>query len=388
MALVQNSYYHSIHSTLFEYANYLYEPAAYSAESFVRVISPLKEGNGFQPTIVKEVAYRVFLVASLVITIPVGLVTATVGCAVHAIGMLLQGRPYSVYKSVAPIKQHDTLSIAQLNICGLYLSRVFGGVINPHKRIDAIAQEILQKDADVICLSEVHLPLLSKRLIVQLKEKYPYFLYNILPSCTRVGSGLFVASRYPIKDIKVSSFTDRAGLSSCINKGYVAFSVFNTTTQEVFARIVSTHLQPGTSEAERSARKANFQQIREEVFQTHDFKKTPLILAGDLNLESGEYSQILQRDFFNPIWWDEVHTSTNELIQKVWNPDLEVWNKSFDYTLLYYPGLKEEEQPSYLQGKGAEFQQIDTQKRDNLEESLSDHTMQRTTFFLHKKIYD
>ncbi len=197
--------------------------------------------------------------------------------------------------------QDSRVSILNWNVCFFNhnLSMLFGGVLPWKDRIGSVAQQLQNTQVDVICLQEVFSLEAGLALYNLLKKNYAHFYLNIGPklcgfdpSALGIPSGLFVASKYPLKDPHFQAFNHQ---ETPKNRGYGFFTIDLMDRGDVVARIASTHLQPGQTEEDKNYRKAQINAILTNL-RTKDILGIPCFLCGDLNLERGgeEYKKLVQ----------------------------------------------------------------------------------------------
>lgn len=155
------------------------------------------------------------------------------------------------------------------------------------ERLEEIASEILEGDADVTCLQEAFDPLFSEALVDRVKEKYPYAIANVGPG-VGVSSGNLVLSKYPIKRAEYEEFADHGGAEKTCRKGPLIVTV---DKEGHCVNIIATHLNGGAPIDRKyphgggSCRRAQVDQVRR--FAEFYFEKSPYptFLAADTNME-------------------------------------------------------------------------------------------------------
>lgn len=157
------------------------------------------------------------------------------------------------------------------NVCALFggLPIPFGGVAPVEERMQDIAQNILDTQADLVCLQEVSPPA-AQLLYRELKGEYRHFYTRIDPDpLLTLDSGLFVASKMPLTNPTVTPLT-RLGM---LHRALFSFEIGEDT-------FGVTHLEAGLGEASFAIREQQLVEI---------LKKSPRFLLGDMNekLSSG-----------------------------------------------------------------------------------------------------
>jgi endonuclease/exonuclease/phosphatase family metal-dependent hydrolase len=145
------------------------------------------------------------------------------------------------------------------------------------KRVDGIAQKILGSNADVVCLQEVLDAELAEQMKQKLQAKYKHIYYHIGGSSYRLGSGLFVASQFPIGNFAFTPFaTEGIGQFKMHYKGFVSGTIQGADKKLSF---IATHTCAGSPEASKNVREKQIQQI--QAFA----KKKMSICIGDFNVD-------------------------------------------------------------------------------------------------------
>ncbi len=264
--------------------------------------------------------------------------------------------PYDYKKGKAypkTINEDKGLTLLNWNVCFLpgKLPILFGGVLPWSLRIEKVTSRIEQLDPDIVCLQEVFEEKSALLLYEGLKERYTHFYlsigprnFGLSPSSLGLGSGLFVASKYPISNPSYHPFTD--------SQDYMKRGVFSFTLKEnnqYIAHIYTSHLAAFNTGPSPSYRKKQLEQILGLIKEKNT--DCPVLLCGDLNipynsLEPAEH--LLKEHFINPynkchqipclenrtaldltpIWWP-AHFNP-----RLFNPSPEI----LDYSLLFKSG--------------------------------------------------
>lgn len=280
--------------TAFWAATYLTDPICKSHEYFRRVqivdaLHPLEWK-------VTRLARQFFLSVFLVGFATLGVFTAPPGTALRALGVHLQDRPFLFEKGDAPEKTlppERSFTLLSWNVCcvagGYPISD--GGVVPWADRIDALAQKIIQTNADLNCLYEVFDVKSALKLSDKLKEAgYSHFYFNIGPKAVGASSGIFVASKYGLTNPEFTPFPQEMliGRTKHASKGIFSFDL--ESQGSAFARVVATHLQHSEEPAyptpdEIAARASQMEML---IKQTEAVKDRCLLALGDLNLDDAE----------------------------------------------------------------------------------------------------
>ncbi|HEY2810421.1 MAG TPA: endonuclease/exonuclease/phosphatase family protein [Rhabdochlamydiaceae bacterium] len=210
------------------------------------------------------------------------------------------------------------------------LSYLYGGVSPWPDRIYQIVTKIFATNADVVALQEVWDPKVMAALVEGLKTEYSYFVYDagnlfgtLDPAEMGFSSGLFVASRLPLKNVSFTPFARCIPAKGGAKRGAIKAEVPLNGKTWTF---VVTHMQHG-SEMGVEIRKEQLA-LCTELLRTSERG----FLMGDLNInafskefETGGLSALYsipyvrgqsavteanatQTDYFN----DLVHVSSSE----------------------------------------------------------------------------
>lgn len=277
--------------------SYLMEPAWWCTEQYYRIFSlhlPKEQIENFSV----EVIYRVGL---SLITIP-ATVVAIIAAGGAAISSCFEKAPPFIHEiSLAPEISPKTFRVFQANICGMsgLLPLLFGGVQPIRWRVDQLAKKIIQSGANIVCLQEAHDPLSIGRLANQLGKAYAHVIYQVdEPSeLSRLGSGILFASQIKINSVHFHRFKASSGDQKSVNKGFMVCDLENQL------RLITTHLQPGSTETDLEIRDAQMEEILPYV-------NAMTLLAGDFNDERsrGKVADL----FYDPIQ-ASVETCTEAL---------------------------------------------------------------------------
>lgn len=194
------------------------------------------------------------------------------------------------------------ITILNWNICCFNegISMFFGGVLPWQYRISRIAHTLQNSHADIICLQEVFSPEANQELYEKLKKNYAHFYMNIGPKVygfdkesIGIPSGLFVASKYPLKNPHFYSYNAQQTPKI---RGYGFFSAEIKNQDTTMARIITTHLQPDSNAQDLEFRHAQLQAILSSITD-----KTPTFICGDFNIERNgeEFNKELKTHFEN-----------------------------------------------------------------------------------------
>jgi endonuclease/exonuclease/phosphatase family metal-dependent hydrolase len=182
-----------------------------------------------------------------------------------------------------------------------------------------------------------------------------------------IPSGLFFASKYPINNPVFQPYNFQ---ETPKNRAYGFFSAEIMDHETPIAKIITTHLQPNSTEEDLQYRHGQIQAI---VKKSHNM--IPTFVCGDLNIEkdSVEYKKELEPYFID--YYHDSNWTCCELRDFWWkaNQNINQFQK-FESPL--------ETIDYFLQMKSSRFSPLEVETRifpvnflDNPQDSLSDHQM-------------
>jgi len=111
-------------------------------------------------------------------------------------------------------------------------------------------------DIDVLCLQQVWERYWASNLIAQLKMKYAHFIYDVGDfslgsNFCLFGSGLFVASKYPVEAADFQTFHCRTGYARLFSYGVLCLKLRISSSDVAY--VANVHLQQGVSSSDTIA---------------------------------------------------------------------------------------------------------------------------------------
>lgn len=262
-------------------ASILTTPICWASSMALRLISPMNQLGeyDFCTTTVKECALRVIYALSLLPLFIVGFVLLMPSIVVRRIAIIIQKNGFSYASGNAKEKLFTgTVAAFSWNICGMPagLSRPFGGMVEWSKRIDKITDKILTSRADIVCLQEVLDTSLCEQLKKRLLRKYKHIYYHIGCSSYRLGSGIFIASKFRIENFTYTPFKTLGKKFRMHHKGFVSgtFQSAENTLQ-----FIATHTCAGPPQVSANVRNRQIRQMLEFS------KNKSTIYIGDFNID-------------------------------------------------------------------------------------------------------
>lgn len=213
----------------------------------------------------------------------------------------LSGTPITT----APKKR---LTVLSWNVCFLPppISLIFGGMVSWKERKERLVDFLKKNDPDIICLQEVFDLEAAEFIYKSLKDSYLEFYTNIGPKnfglhphSIGLNSGLFIASKYPLKNLHFEKFTNN--IRPVIERGFFSYTVMHGNQ---CYRIINTHLEASLLAAmpapvEEECRNNQLAQILEWIDRE---PQRVTMLVGDLNICQGSKEKaelLLQSAFHN-----------------------------------------------------------------------------------------
>ncbi|MBS0625669.1 MAG: hypothetical protein JSS32_06430 [Verrucomicrobia bacterium] len=284
--------------SLFRAASYLTDPICKAHELYrrVQIIDKLDAKATQISRLIQKIAFCAGIVGAFVLA----LITSLPGMLLRGLAAQIQQTSYTHFQfgPGKPIPE-EGFTLLSWNICctGGGYSISDGGVVPWADRIDAIADQILEADADVNCIYETFDFHSAYYLMMRLREKgYVDFYFNIGPQAVGVTSGIFVASKCKLDNVEFDRFPKDSlvGRTKAAAKGVFSFDLGDA------ARIFTTHLQhseepqfPTPDEV-----KARKQQMEIIVKKVDQIKDRCVVVTGDLNLDDDEYQASFWKDRF------------------------------------------------------------------------------------------
>lgn len=202
-------------------------------------------------------------------------------------------------KEEKTLPDDSKITLVSWNVCLFEsnISMLFGGVLPWENRIERIMNKIQDLDPDILCLQEVFSSKAGLAIVENLKSKYAHFYYSMGPNpigfsvdTLGIPGGLFVASKYPLKNENFTSFTKE---QTPLYRTYGFFTANIYNKDKPIAHLVTTHLQPGYEEKDKEYRALQSKAILSNLQDI----KIPTLLCGDLNIAKGSFEA---QEIFKP----------------------------------------------------------------------------------------
>jgi mRNA deadenylase 3'-5' endonuclease subunit Ccr4 len=294
---IKKDFFNNLSFYIFKLASNFTEPICTSHEYYRRIYL-VNHHNPNSYKLINLFRKTVYLI-EISFNASIACITTIPAIFLRFLAKKLQKHPFLYVKTSSNFKTLDPnkkFTILSWNICciGGGYSISDGGVMPWKNRIDKIIDKILNLKADVNCLYETF-DTKSAFLIYDKLKKHGYneFYFNIAPAAIGVSSGIFVASKYEIKDPFFLPFSKKilVGRTKGANKGVFSFSL--SSENKKFANIFTTHLQHSEEcehavDTEIKSREAQMEIITNKA---KNIKDRCTLVLGDLNL--GLFSRIL-----------------------------------------------------------------------------------------------
>lgn len=145
-----------------------------------------------------------------------------------------------------------------------------------HKKLREAPKIIPQLQADILGMQEVFIR--RSKDLAKMKE-YPHVAFGAGPKGLKVlGSGLLIASKYPLSNIATMTYKKCSGSDCLARKGALYARVTIPGQGEI--DVINTHLNAGSN---RKTKEAQLNQLFDFVSKHRSHR--PLILLGDFNLQ-------------------------------------------------------------------------------------------------------
>jgi endonuclease/exonuclease/phosphatase family metal-dependent hydrolase len=274
-----------------------------------------KSPTGFQKSLRKTA-----LISQALLLGPLSLALSPFSMLFRLLGYGIQYSDFNYFKGNAEEKPFPTdskISTFFLNTCfiGGGYPYTHGGVLPWTQRIEKISSNILENDPDVVCLSEVYDFKAALKLYDQLKDNYAHFYLNIGPHYFAAKSGIFVASKFKIKNPHFIDFHDTLIHNKGTNRrGAFAIDLLdqdNKTLSKIYANHFEYSLNDSKpSDDEILARSGEVDLLLSDLQKTTKGKEIdyPVLLTGDFNFKPEEFSKTALINHFSKTDTDIIGT--------------------------------------------------------------------------------
>jgi exonuclease III len=251
-----------------------------------RMTAPFKPGwHGQRKSAILELGYRVSL---LIPVVPLLLWTASLGATGGVLRLLANGYRHSFIHSKPEMRDSviDPTHLSVMSYNTLLMPRYVcenKGVRSPHIRIGEIARQIIAKDCTFVKLQEVFDLDCAEVLAEQLTRHGYHCLHSVAHRSFGYNSGLFLASKYPLENIRFHKYDAASGWDALSNKGVLLATAKVGDSNLILA---NTHLNEDHSHQSHQLQRKKLQQAITEysnLLGSHQ----GLFLSGDYNIHPG-----------------------------------------------------------------------------------------------------
>ena len=161
------------------------------------------------------------------------------------------------------------------------LPRLVAAHSGKKERAQAIGEIFRDSDYDILFFQEAFHPMARKKILNQLKKKFPYQAgpANRKAFSLKTNSGLWVFSRYPILKSKAIVYRTRYGIDALSRKGALLVEI-DVNGQRI--QVAGTHLQ---NCGPVWLRKAQCVEFYERLLKPSVRDGVPQIICGDFNID-------------------------------------------------------------------------------------------------------
>lgn len=217
------------------------------------------------------------------------------------------------------------LSVLSYNI---WATTIFGSK-KVGTRLELMAE--VMSGYDVLVLTEVFDLAPGNKLLDTLRAEYPYQSGEIFKAGKVMPSGTRILSRWPFEVEGADKYNDCHGIQCAATRGVIYAKI---QKQGKPYHIFATHTQSSDDDANRSARKAQLQQMGDYVRALNIPADEPVIMAGDFNVNKIGLPQ--DRDYMEAVLTAQEPTNLGHNMS--YDADTNHWAEQpyveyLDYTL-------------------------------------------------------
>lgn len=160
-----------------------------------------------------------------------------------------------------------------------------GDLRNPMQRASEVVRSIVEDEEnqpDIIFFQETFHEDATRVLCEGIKSAYPTIVHNVAPHVGGFSSGLMVASKYPIKEVKYERFGHFIGVENLAPRGIIRVTLETANGGEIF--LYGVHTQAILSVERAESRSKQLDQLK--AFMAVDKEQNPeahQVLVGDFN---------------------------------------------------------------------------------------------------------
>lgn len=184
--------------------------------------------------------------------------------------------------SIGQVNSSTTIKVVSWNIQMLPDALgMFSAALRKKQRVRApwIIDYCKEKAYDVIVFQEVFDLDIKRKLKKQLQEVYPYQVDTKKLPSRPTSNGIFIVSRFPMKDVDHIIYAKGAHSDGWASKGCTLVEV---EKDGIKVQIAGTHLQAGGSDAAIAHRDQQYKDIR-TLMDRNAKDDIPVLVMGDMN---------------------------------------------------------------------------------------------------------
>ncbi len=159
--------------------------------------------------------------------------------------------------------------------------------IGQFERAVHIAEQLNVSDYDVIVFQEAFDDKVRKKLSEYLQLCFPYQSgpANEKGFFMRMNSGVWIVSKYPMRQVGEVQYKNCSGLDCFSRKGALMVEVEREGKP---IQLVGTHLQSGDGKKNAKVRVKQYHQLRDELLAQYNREGVPQVICGDFNTKKNE----------------------------------------------------------------------------------------------------
>lgn len=296
---INSHFTHQIATGCHSIGRFLTYPTNFHAEQIGKIIRPLKPGHLDQlDNVLKELAIRVLRSLLCIALLPCILLGIT-GIGLQSIASFAS-REFVLICPNEQLPASDAamkkLKIGTFNAYMMpsWISIFIHNYSLSRERVQAAAQGVLESDVDVLCVQEMFDKEATDQFMALIKHKYPYIIYNVPSSSLKLGSGLLIASKFPIENPQYWEHSIKIGTERLSSKGTIAATIRVSSNQKI--SVFNTHLEAGLDDPVQAipCRVRQLQDIQDHA-KEYSQESHPSFLCGDMNIPSNDGSADLTK---------------------------------------------------------------------------------------------
>ncbi len=265
-------------------------PANLLLDQVARTVRPIKPGHFDQlDSTSKELVMRVFRAVLCVFFSPL-ILLGIIGNGFQAIASFSR----SQFVVICPEQQVQPppgtiqkLKICTFNACWMpnWINIFVHNYSVAQDRLKAAVQGAIDTDADVLCIQEAFHTEATSEFVGRIRHKYPHIVYNPGYRSFGLGSGLLIASKFPLKNPQYWEHGNKIGTERLSGKGSLAVTVQPSQEQEI--PVINTHLEAGLDDA-TAAVPCRVKQLQDLKRHATEYCKgfDASFVCGDMNISS------------------------------------------------------------------------------------------------------